>query len=118
MVRSQSHRLDGVCDGGECAYQNHDDIRVVAVQPLKELHTGNARHPHVGDDEVGLLPLDVLQGFGSGLGFADFVRRVVQRLPDEFPIWRVVVNHKDCPRHWPLGFAFPRRCIQMHNCCR
>ena len=94
-MRSQLRCLNSACDSGECAYENYNNVGILAAQPLEQFNTRNAWHPHIGDDQVGLMAPEVLQSFRCVLSFADFVRKVVKRLTDEHPIGSVVVNDKN-----------------------
>ena len=69
----QPHGLDRILDRGEGRHHHRLDLRMLRVDPFEQFHTPHTRHFQVGDHQVRLFVLDILQGFFCARGSADFV---------------------------------------------
>ena len=56
------HRLHGLVHRAEGGHHNHRQIRLMLFDGGQELHSVQARHLHVGDDQVGLVLVQDPQG--------------------------------------------------------
>ena len=113
IERPKPHRLDGVFDAAVTGGDNHRNGDLLSLDRLDELHSGDLRHPKVGDDEAIGSPAEHLQRLASVLGGIDieFEAQLEQFLKGRASILQIL-DHED-----PLGKVVRHgRCNRSNRC--
>ena len=92
IARPGLHRFDSTFHRAKRHDKNYDRIGVFVSKFLEQVDPGNARHPHVSNDEVRRLTLHDLQCLPCILRLLEFIFRGGQSFANELTVPRDIVN--------------------------